>query len=350
MRQWSPGVQTNLDIVVKEILSRGAHVDDVDGLTGMTLLHFACKSASEGVGDVEKAVSLVEYLIQEGASVRLRARWTDMLPLHYAAYFDCDKIIELLVKASGGTDIDARSSDFNQGTALHIAAASLGLNAVRCLLEHGADPTLLNNKEQTALQCVSEGTDHGLQVPISIVNELKDVLRNAKPTRKLEVLEEMGLSIGQTVEVGDKLGKLLFCGRTEFANGIWCGVELEEGCGKNDGSVAGVIYFKCKQDHGLFAPPSTLSPVTGSRGSKRSSVSEKTEPKINYAVGDRVSVIGYKTGVVQFLGKVKFSGGIWVGVELDRPYGKTDGTVNGVRYFSVNHSTASCRLQTKSES
>jgi len=84
----------------------------------------------------------------------------------------------------------------------------------------------------------------------------------------------------------------------------------------------------------LFAPPSKLSPVTGSRGSKRGSVSEKTEPKINYAVGDRVSVIGYKTGVVQFLGKVKFSGGIWVGVELDRPYGKTDGTVNGVRYFS----------------
>ena len=48
-----------------QILSRGAHIDDVDGLTGMTLLHFACKSASEGVGDVEKAVSLVEYLIKE---------------------------------------------------------------------------------------------------------------------------------------------------------------------------------------------------------------------------------------------------------------------------------------------
>ena len=33
----------------------------------------------------------------------MRARWTDMLPLHYAAYFDCDKIIELLVKASGAS-------------------------------------------------------------------------------------------------------------------------------------------------------------------------------------------------------------------------------------------------------
>ena len=51
-------------------------------------------------------------------------------------------------------------------------------------------------QEQTALQCVSEGTDHGLQVPISIVNELREVLRNAKPVRKLEVLEEMGLTIG----------------------------------------------------------------------------------------------------------------------------------------------------------
>ena len=43
---------------------------------------------------------------------------------------------------------------------------------------------------------MSEGTDHGLQVPISIVNELREVLRNAKPVRKLEVLEEMGLTIG----------------------------------------------------------------------------------------------------------------------------------------------------------
>ena len=53
-----------------------------------------------------------------------------------------------LLRHNNPSDIDARSSDFNQGTALHIAAASLGLNAVRCLLEHGADPTLLNNKVQ----------------------------------------------------------------------------------------------------------------------------------------------------------------------------------------------------------
>ncbi|CAG2222720.1 KIF13 [Mytilus edulis] len=40
-----------------------------------------------------------------------------------------------------------------------------------------------------------------------------------------------------------------------------------------------------------------------------------------------------KTGVVQFVGPVEFAAGPWVGVELDLPEGKNDGSVNGIRYF-----------------
>ena len=43
---------------------------------------------------------------------------------------------------------------------------------------------------------------------------------------------------------GTKLGKVAFIGETKFAPGEWVGVELEEAVGKNDGSVAGVSYFK----------------------------------------------------------------------------------------------------------
>ena len=46
--------------------------------------------------------------------------------------------------------------------------------------------------------------------------------------------------IGDHVVVGGaKQGILRYLGPTEFANGVWAGVELHEPVGKNDGSVAG---------------------------------------------------------------------------------------------------------------
>jgi CAP-Gly domain-containing linker protein 1 len=53
-------------------------------------------------------------------------------------------------------------------------------------------------------------------------------------------------------------------GETKFATGTWCGVELDDATGKNDGSVDSVKYFECPEKHGIFVPIAkvSLSPKT----------------------------------------------------------------------------------------
>ncbi|XP_072944338.1 uncharacterized protein CLIP-190 isoform X5 [Epargyreus clarus] len=58
---------------------------------------------------------------------------------------------------------------------------------------------------------------------------------------------------------GSKAGTLRYVGVTEFASGVWAGVELDDPLGKNDGSVDGKRYFECAPRFGLFAPISKVS-------------------------------------------------------------------------------------------
>uniref|UniRef100_A0A6Q2ZEK0 Uncharacterized protein n=1 Tax=Esox lucius TaxID=8010 RepID=A0A6Q2ZEK0_ESOLU len=140
LRQWVPQVQRNISLIGNEILKRGCGVNDRDGLTDMSLLHYCCKAGAPGIGDADTAASFARQLLSLGAEPSLRSRWTNMCALHYAAYFDVPQLIRVVLHASHPGEVDATCSDFDFGTALHIAAANLCSSAIKCLLELGANP------------------------------------------------------------------------------------------------------------------------------------------------------------------------------------------------------------------
>uniref|UniRef100_A0A8C7ES55 CAP-Gly domain containing linker protein family member 4 n=1 Tax=Neovison vison TaxID=452646 RepID=A0A8C7ES55_NEOVI len=243
----------------------------------MTLLHYTCKSGAHGIGDVDTAVKFATQLIDLGADVSLRSRWTNMNALHYAAYFDVPELIKVILKTSKPKDVDATCSDFHFGTALHIAAYNLCASTVRCLLELGANPAFRNDKGQIPADVVPDPVEMPLEMAdaAATAKEIKQMLLDAAPlscdiskpllpncdrVTSKAMLSSLGLKLGDRVIIaGQKVGTLRFCGTTEFASGQWAGIELDEPEGKNNGSVGKIQYFKCAPKYGIFAPLSKIS-------------------------------------------------------------------------------------------
>ncbi|XP_059841664.1 CAP-Gly domain-containing linker protein 4-like isoform X3 [Hypanus sabinus] len=441
LRQWVPQVQQHIDVIGNEILNRGCHVNDRDGLTDMTLLHYTCKAGAQGIGDAEVAAKFALQLIEMGADVKIRSRWTNMNALHYAAYFDVPELIRIILKGANAGEVDATCSDFNFGTPLHIAASNLCLSAVKCLLEHGANPVFRNDKGEMPVDIVPDPLDMPLDMAeaAAIAKELKQVLLDALPltcdiSKSMltnydhisgkALLKSLGLKLGERVMIGgQKVGTLRFCGTTEFASGQWAGIELDEPEGKNDGSICGIQYFSCPVKYGIFAPLSKVSKVSTekkrltrtsshktsaplrsqkidlsrvtskvntaslpgtscSSSSSSSSIESRqfrqrqllprqrnithstkltTKPvpaitkkntglrkrvpsvgsldcdetnKADIQIGDRVVVVGQRSGTARFYGKTNFAPGYWYGIELDKPNGRNNGSVGGVQYFT----------------
>ncbi|ESO02289.1 hypothetical protein HELRODRAFT_188652 [Helobdella robusta] len=385
LRQWTTAVQQSVKTVICQMLDCGAHVNDRDGLTDMTMLHYAVKSGARGMGNIDDACQIVLLLLSRGADPYIRCRWTNMAAIHYAVYFDVHLVLEILLNASKGVDVDSLCYEFDHGTPLHIACRTLALESTKVLLKYGADKSIKDVNGKLSTDWLPSTDSYEISTEIKkTVSELKTLLEKSpsnstsffshtpkESTQISCILKSLDVKIGDKVFVGGvKTGILRYCGPTLFAGGFWAGIELDESIGKNNGSINGIQYFKCPPNYGIFAPISKISkqhntlgheqPPTrnhhsmtysridlsritskidsGLRQSKLD-LSEQSNTSSDIEVNDRVLVAGKKMGTVRYVGETEFAPGLWYGIELYRPIGRNNGSVDGVQYFScpANH-------------
>ena len=76
----------------------------------------------------------------------------------------------------------------------------------------------------------------------------------SSPGEEEHVRGQIGYTEGDRVLITgtERVGRCRFIGSVPFAQGVWAGIELPTPDGKNDGSVEGIRYFRCKPKHGLF--------------------------------------------------------------------------------------------------
>ncbi|KAI6653197.1 CAP-Gly domain-containing linker protein 4-like [Oopsacas minuta] len=170
------------------------------------------------------------------------------------------------------------------------------------------------------------------------------------------------LELGANVTLaGGKKGVIRFIGDVKFQTGQWVGVEYNEAIGKNDGSVDGIRYFRCKPNYGVFVTPSkifrddipqgnnrttrvnTYDSATTARRKKLStlrslnlntSTSAPKTPDLVLAEGMSVFYpVQRETGIIKYMGPTELGEGLWLGVEFSKPIGKPDSKVNLRDYF-----------------
>ena len=147
----------------------------------------------------------------------------------------------------------------------------MNVESSKVLLKCGANTLAKDSKGRTPLDVIPEVDEEALEDAERLRNLLynHNVFQLPKwDTPSYEgvcskvVQLQLGLEIGERVvtQEGNR-GVLRYLGTTEFAKGIYAGIDLdEENTGRNDGSVNGIQYFVTFPNKGVFLPVAKVNP------------------------------------------------------------------------------------------
>ncbi|KAL3981677.1 Dynein associated family protein [Acanthocheilonema viteae] len=109
----------------------------------------------------------------------------------------------------------------------------------------------------------------------------------------------MSFRIGVRVETEKGRGVVEFFGETEFAEGTWVGINLDEPNGKHDGTVKGTRYFECEPNHGIFLKANQVRLESRGKSGMRlpTSVRKDSSPRITPSSStEKLKTVGGATG------------------------------------------------------
>ncbi len=95
--------------------------------------------------------------------------------------------------------------------------------------------------DDSTLPSCLDGAGHSLTIGDAVRLHLPSSHGGDAPTRK------------------DALSWVRWIGRPSFAEGVWCGLQLQHSTGKHDGIVKGTRYFSCPAKCGVFVRPKYLA-------------------------------------------------------------------------------------------
>ncbi|XP_016086333.1 centrosome-associated protein 350-like [Sinocyclocheilus grahami] len=115
---------------------------------------------------------------------------------------------------------------------------------------HTSDPHSATPSETTSDQSDIESRIRALKDELRKRKSVVYQLKKEQKKRQKERLKAQEASLLKQLELS---------GQTNFANGFWAGVELDNPEGSNNGTYDGVVYFECREKHGIFASTDEIS-------------------------------------------------------------------------------------------